>query len=275
MSVEPKIIITVAPVGTGIESPSFNPLTPQDVAAEVIACANAGASMVHLHVRNSKGVQTEDLSDYSATLDLIRESSDILVNASTGGITELSLDERCVALNDPRTEIASLNMGSVNIGEDVFVNKMSDIRYWASRMAESQVMPEMEIFSSGMLEAYAGLLEEKVLKPPYSFNLVLGFNWALSADVDTLYFMQSRLSGTSAPWGMVHVGRQDFSLLAAAIAMGASMVRVGFEDSVYMAPGVAAKTNAELVERTASLIRQLGFDVATCDEAKKILNIKQ
>jgi 3-keto-5-aminohexanoate cleavage enzyme len=273
MTEERKIIVTVAPVGADIEPPSINPLTHQEVAAEVIACAQAGASMVHLHVRDSQGVQTENLADYSAALDLIQESSEILVDGSTGGITGLSLEERCVALNDPRTDVASLNMGSFNFGEEVFINKVSDIRYWARRMEDSNVLPELEIFSSGTLATYPRLVEEGILKPPYYVNLVLGFEWALPANVDTLHYMQSQLPEKNTPWGVVHSGMQDLSLLATAIGMGASVVRVGFEDSVYYAPNQAAKTNAELVERVVSLIRQIGFKAATYDEAKDILGI--
>jgi 3-keto-5-aminohexanoate cleavage enzyme len=93
-----KIIVAVAPVGTDIKPPSVNPLTPEQVADTVIECTKAGASMVHLHVRDSRGNQTEDITDFSTTIDLIRQSSDIIIQGSTGGLTSLSLEERCVAL---------------------------------------------------------------------------------------------------------------------------------------------------------------------------------
>jgi 3-keto-5-aminohexanoate cleavage enzyme len=216
--------------------------------------------MVHLHVRDNQGEQTEDLTAFSATLDLIRKSSNIIIQGSTGGLTSLTLEQRCVALNDPRTEVASLNMGSINFGEDVYINKLPDIRYWAGRMAEARVAPELEI-------------EEKVLKPPYSINLCLGFHWALPADVETLFFMKTMLPEKDVPWGVIHDGMNDFALLATAVGMGASVVRVGFEDSAFFAPGKAAQTNAELVERMVSLIRQIGYETATCDEAREILAI--
>ena len=268
-----KIIVAVAPVGREIEPPSENPLTPQEVAAEVIACTRAGASMVHLHVRDSSGEQTENLTDFSTTLDLICESSDIIIQGSTGGLTSLTLEERCVALNDPRTEVASLNMGSINFGEDVYINKLPDIRYWARRMAETQVAPELEVFAAGMLPTYMELVEEGVLKPPYSINLCLGFHWALPADVDTLFFMRTLLPEKNVPWGVIHDGMHDFALLATANGLGASTVRVGFEDSVFYRPGKAARTNAELVEKIVSMVHQMGCEVATCDEAREILDI--
>jgi len=268
-----KIIVAVAPVGKNIEPPSINPLAPKEVAREVIDCTRAGASFVHLHVRDDKGSQTEDLTWFSRTLDLIRESSDIIIQGSTGGLSSLSLEERCVALNDPRVEAASLNMGSVNFGEDVYINRLPDIRYWARRMAETNVIPELEIFEAGMLTAVAKLVEEKVLKPPFTFGFPLGFHYALPANPNSLHFLTSSLP-VPAPWGVVHEGMQDFSLLAAALAMGAAAIRVGFEDSVYYAPGKAAATNAELVEKIVSLIHQIGYEVATPEEARKLLGLK-
>ena len=268
-----KIIIAIAPTGKKIKPPSVNPLTPEDVAQQVIACEKAGASMVHMHVRDQQGKQTEDLTDFSATLDLIRKDSDIVIQGSTGGLTDLTLEQRCVALEDSRVEVASLNMGSINFGEDVYVNRMPDIRHWARRMEETLVVPELEIFAAGMLPAYIQLVEEGVLKPPYSIGFVLGVRWALPANPETLFFMKTLLPEKDVPWGVIHAGMHDFALLATAIGVGASVVRVGFEDSPYFAPGKAALTNAELVERIVSLVHQMGFEVAACDEAREILGI--
>jgi 3-keto-5-aminohexanoate cleavage enzyme len=269
-----RIILAVAPVGRSVEPPAINPLTPQQVAAEVIACAKAGAGMVHLHVRDEKGVQTEDLSAYSKTLDLIRESCDIIIQGSTGGLTTLSLEQRCVALSDPRTEVASLNMGSVNFGEDVYINRIPDIRYWARRMAESRTLPELEIFDSGMLPAARALIAEGAIRPPYSICFCLGFRWTLAPDPRSLFFMTGMMRET-VPWGVIHDGMADLSLLAAAIAMGASLVRVGFEDSTCWAPGRAVAHNATLVEKLAALVRLLGCEVASPAEARGILGIRQ
>ena len=270
-----KIIVAVAPTGKKTEPPSVNPLTPEDVARQVIACEKAGASMVHMHVRDKEGEQTEDLTDFSTTLDLIRQSSDIVIQGSTGGLTDLTLKQRCVALDDSRVETASLNMGSINFDEDVYVNRVPDIRYWAHRMAETRVAPELEIFAAGMLPAYMKLVEEGVLKPPYSIGFCLGVRWALPANPETLFFMKTLLPEKDVPWGVIHAGMQDLALLATAIGMGASVVRVGFEDSVFFAPGKAAQTNAELVEKMVSLVHQIGYEVATCKEARDILGIAE
>jgi 3-keto-5-aminohexanoate cleavage enzyme len=267
-----KIIIAVAPVGRTTQPPAVNPLTPKQVADEVIRCARAGASMVHLHVRDTKGVQAEDIAVYSETLDRIRRSADIVIQGSTGGLTTLTLEQRCVALNDPRTEVASLNMGSVNFGEDVYINRLPDIRYWAKRMRQTRTVPEMEIFDSGMLPAARALVAEGAIKPPYSICFCLGFHWTLAPDPRSLFFMTSSMSET-VPWGIVHDGMTDFRLLATAVGLGASLVRVGFEDSIFWAPGRPVKRNAELVKKLADLVRLLGHEVATPSEARKILGI--
>ena len=268
-----KILVAVAPVGRNIKPPSVNPLSPDDVAKEVIACADAGAGMVHLHVRNSRGEQTEDITEFSKTLDIIRQSSDIIIQGSTGGLTELTLEERCVALNDHRVEVASLNMGSVNFGEEVYINRLPDIRYWARRMAETNAVPELEIFAAGMIPTYMKLVEEKVLTPPYWINFCLGFHWALPANPETLFFMKTILPEKNVPWGVIHDGMNDLALLATAIGMGASIVRVGFEDSPFYAPGKAANKNPELVERVVSLTQHIGYDVASAEEAREMLQL--
>ena len=267
-----KIIIAVAPVGRNVQPPAINPLTPKQVADEVIRCTQAGASMVHLHVRDAKGVQTADIGMYSETLDRIRRSSDIVIQGSTGGLTSLTLEQRCSALNDPRTEMASLNMGSVNFGEDVYINRLPDVRYWAKRMRQTKTVPEMEIFDSGMLPAARALVAEGAIKPPYSICFALGFHWTLAPDPKSLFFMTSMMHET-VPWGVIHDGMTNMSLLATAIGLGASLVRVGFEDSTFWAPDRPVKRNVELVKKLAQLVHLLGHEVATPLEARKILGI--
>ena len=268
-----KIIVAVAPVGKRIKPPSINPLAPEEVAREVTECTYAGASLVHLHVRDRQGEQTEDLSEYSLTLDLIRQSSDIIIQGSTGGLTNLTLEQRCVALNDPRTEIASLNMGSVNFGEDVYINRLPDIRFWAKKMTETKVIPELEIFEAGMLPVVQQLIDENILKLPFSYGFVLGAHWAVPADPKSLFFLTSLMT-EKAPWGVIHDNMNDLSLLALAIGMGASIVRVGFEDSVFYAKGKIANDNVELVNKLVLLIKHMGFEIATPQEARSILGVK-
>jgi 3-keto-5-aminohexanoate cleavage enzyme len=267
-----KIIITVAPVAASTPEKVDNPLTPEAIARDVVAAAKAGASIVHLHVRDRQGNLTEDLSIFSKTLSLIRDESDIIIQGSTGGVSRLSLEERCTALEDSRVEMASLNMGSVNFDEGVFINTLPEIRYWARRMKEKGVHPEMEVFEGGMINNAQMLIGEGQIPAGSSYAFTFGMVGAVPATVRDLYHLQDLLP-PGALWNFIHHGHQDFSLFAAALGMGASGARVGFEDSIYYAPGRFVKTNAELVQKLAALVRDIGYEVATPDEARQILGI--
>jgi 3-keto-5-aminohexanoate cleavage enzyme len=273
-----KIIVTVAPVchvGKVIPAECKNPLSPEEIAEDVINCYKAGASEVHLHTRDLKGEQTFDLEVFRNTIDMIHQQSDIIIQGSTGGLSTLTLAERCVCLDVPEVEVASLNMGSVNFGETVYINTLPDIRYWMNRMRETNVVPEMELFDLSMVETCTRLADEGVLDRQLHYNFCVGKGTSsnLSATGRNLCYLSSLCEpGTS--WGITHDQMEDFSMLACAIGMGASAVRVGFEDSFYYAPGKRAHTNAELVERLVALIRAMGCEPATPDEAREMQGIR-
>jgi 3-keto-5-aminohexanoate cleavage enzyme len=149
---------------------------------------------------------------------------------------------------------------------------MPDIRYWAQRMAAGRVVPELEIFEAGMLAAARQLMREGVLNPPCYCNLPLGAQWALPADHRSMAFITAMLPHDMR-WSVVHDGMRDFALLATAIGMGATAVRVGFEDSVWRAPGQAARRNADLVAGVVELITAMGGAVASPDEARELLGV--
>lgn len=273
-----KIIVTVAPVchvGKVIPAECKNPLSPEEIAEDVINCYKAGASEVHLHTRDLKGEQTFDLEVFRNTIDMIHQQSDIIIQGSTGGLSTLTLAERCVCLDVPEVEVASLNMGSVNFGETVYINTLPDIRYWMNRMRETNVVPEMELFDLSMVETCTRLADEGVLDRPLHYNFCVGKGTSsnLSATGRNLCYLSS-LCEPSTSWGITHDQMEDFSMLACAIGMGASAVRVGFEDSFYYAPGKRAHTNAELVERLVALIRAMGCEPATPDEAREMQGIR-
>jgi len=265
-----KIIIAVAPVAHVVAKlpPEMkNLLSAVEIAEDVIGCAKAGASMVHLHVRNMHGEQVQDLSYFSRTIDLIHKETDIVIQGSTGGVSELSLEDRCVSVKEPRTETASLNMGSVNFGEGVYINTLPDIRFWIEELAKHRVVPEMEIFDFSMLTSIKRLYEEGIFKKPLNYNFCLGFSGALPADPGLLAQLVSRLPEGSH-WGFVHEGMRDFKLIAAALGMGATTIRVGYEDGYLPeAPGIS---NTQLVQKAADLVKSLGFQIATPNEARKI-----
>lgn len=274
-----KIIITVAPVchtGKGVPKGAFNPITPEDIANDVANCATLGASMVHLHTRDENGSQTCELSVFSKTLDLISEKTDIVIQGSTGGLADLTREEKCVCLNEPRVEVASLNMGSVNFGNDVYANSLPDIRFWAEQMKKNKVAPELENFDLSMIETCSRMADEGVLERPLHYNFCLGAGSAsnLAANGRNILYMQS-LTEPGSHWGLTHDSMTDFSILVGALALGASVVRVGFEDSFYYAPGRIAETNAILVEKLALIIKGMGFELTTPSEAREILGINK
>lgn len=272
-----KIIVTVAPVchvGKPIPEGCKNPLSPEEITEDVLNCYRAGACQVHLHTRDLKGNPTFELDVFSQTIHAIREHSDMIIQGSTGGLSDLSLADRCVSLNVPEVEIASLNMGSVNFGETVYINTMPDLRYWAKRQQEANVVPEMELFDLSHVECCTRLADEGVIRRPLHYNFCVGPGGSsnLSATGRNLALLCA-LTEPGTSWGINHDSMKDFSILACAIGMGANAVRVGFEDSFYYAEGKLARTNAELVERLVTLIRAMGCEPATPAEAREMLEI--
>lgn len=270
-----KVLLSVAPVcheTVSIPPGVQVPYTPEEVAREVIECAGMGTGMVHLHVRNEKGEQTADLSFFSRTIDLIRQESDIIIQGSTGGVAELSLEERCVSLNDPRVEVASLNMGSANLGEGVYINTLPDIRYWAGRMMDAGVVPEMEIFDLSMIDSVVKIGQEGLAKEPYSFNFCMGFENAIQAEPDHLGVLKRALPAGSH-WGIIHENMFDLSLLATAAGMGASALRFGFEDSFVFGEGKVAETNMEILDPLLRLLELMDMEPMTAADARELLGV--
>ena len=273
-----KIVITVAPVchvGKVIPAECKNPLTPEEIAADTLACYQAGACEVHLHTRDLQGNPTFELDVFRDTIRRIREHSDMIIQSSTGGLSDLSLEQRCVCLNVPEVEVASLNMGSVNFGETVYINTMPDLRYWAKRLRETNTVPEMELFDLSHVECCTRLADEGVIDRPLHYNFCVGpGNSSNLAATGRNLALLNAITESGTSWGITHDSMQDFSMLACAIGMGADFVRVGFEDSFYYAPGKRAHTNAELVERLVKLIRLMGCEPATPQEARVMQHIK-
>ena len=261
-------------MGKPIPEGCKNPLTPEEITEDVLNCYRAGACQVHLHTRDLKGNPTFELDVFSQTIHAIREHSDMIIQGSTGGLSDLSLADRCVSLNVPEVEIASLNMGSVNFGETVYINTMPDLRYWAKRQQEANVVPEMELFDLSHVECCTRLADEGVIRRPLHYNFCVGPGGSsnLSATGRNLALLCA-LTEPGTTWGINHDSMKDFSILACAIGMGANAVRVGFEDSFYYAEGKLARTNAELVERLVALIRAMGCEPATPAEAREMLEI--
>lgn len=268
-------MISVAPVAAVRQH-----LNARQLAEEVIACGEAKAAMVHLHVRDEEGQLTEDLSLVEQAARLIRERSDIILQISTGGVSSLSIKQRCAPVSPQWVEANSLNVGSVNLGEAVYQNPIKDVRYCVEQILKYKKVPEIEVFEMGMIKTVWDLAREYPFARPILFSIVLGHPGAAPATERTLRSMLGTLEEFfpepgEALWGITQAGREDFTLIEKALKMGASTVRIGFEDSAYLAPWVRAESNVPLVEKTADLISRLGLSPASPAEARQMLGIPE
>lgn len=261
-----KIIISLAPVAAG---------TPTDVeklGEDVRKSSQAGAAMCHLHCRRPDGSLTPDISFMVEQFERIAENTDMIIQASTGGVSGMNIEERCRPLDYWRVESASLNGGTTNLGEAVYINSFDDIRFCAKAVYERGIIPEIEVFDIGMLYNIEYTKSQVPYREPVLFNLVFGHKGGMQPNIECLSAFRAAVP-TGAKWGVTHFGRDNWEFLAAAIAMGASVVRIGFEDSAYLEEGVNATENCQLVERLVHLIRAMGLDAATPNEAREIMGI--
>lgn len=269
-----KLMITVAPCippDLAKNIPGLD-LTPQGIADEVVRAYHAGANVVHLHVWDENGQPTTDLDAFKHTLHLIRERCDIVIEGSTGGVNTLSPRERSVSL-ETDIELASLNPGSVNYDQGVYINSPSDIAFWAQTMHERHIKPDMAIFEVGMMATCLQLAEQGWIEPPYLFAFVLGQTGALPAAPKNLGFLVDNLP-PQAYWTAVgHLGH-DLQMAVLAMAMGGH-VRAGYEDNPYYLPGTLATSNAQLIERLVRITREIGREIATPDEIRTLLGLAQ
>ena len=247
-------------------------LSPEGIADEVVRAYNAGANIVHLHVWDEQGRPTRDLSAFEHTIRLIRERSDIIIEGSTGGVGELSPAERSVSLLTD-IEMASLNPGSVNYDQGVYINSPDDIAYWAQEMHRRRIKPDMAIFEAGMIANALRLAEKGWIEPPFLFNFVLGQEGAIPATPRNLLFLKESIPEGSL-WGVIGHGGHDLAMSALAINIGGH-ARAGFEDNPYYRPGELAKSNAQLIERLVRLAREIGRSIATPAEARIMLQLKK
>jgi len=272
-----KLIINVAVCGsapTRQQNPAI-PHSPQEIAQEALRCWRAGASVVHVHVRDPQtGAPDFKRELFAEVLERIRAESDMLVNLTTSGFNLQSDDpgeERLIPVA-LKPDLCSLDVGSLNFRGRVFINPADWVEKAAGRMQETGVKPEIEAFELGHLRQAKDLVEKGLVDPPPYFQLCLGVPWGAPADLPTLMaFRQHLIPG--CPWSVLGVGPHQLPITTHAMLLGGH-VRVGFEDNLYMSRGVLADSNARFVERTVELARILQREVATCDDARRILNIK-
>ena len=287
-----KIIITCAVTGSA-PTPDMNPavpVTPEEIALSALEAHDAGAAIVHLHARNPETkLSSLDPAYYRASTERIRASgSDIVINLTTGpGASFIPGEEnpadgtaksvfvtpeaRVQHVAEMRPEICSLDIATMNRPNRVFLNTREHLTEMAKRIYALGVKPELEVFDLGHIELARYLLNEGILKSPPLFQLCLGTAFGAPAKVETLIHMRDQLPA-DATWAAFGISRWEMPIVAAAIQLGGH-VRVGLEDNIYLERGVLAPSNAALVEKAARIIRLLGYEVASSDEAREILGL--
>lgn len=274
-----KVIITVAPTGsvtTRTDTP-YLPITPEEVIEETVRSYNAGASVVHLHARDPlTGQPTPSLEVFRMYLEGIRARCPVITQITTGGgaaTLGLGYEDRIRPVEELRPDSASLNAGSMNFGRKLFPNPPKVMESFAKRMVELGVMPEFEIYDLSMIQNVEVWIRKPALvSPPYQNSLVMGVMGGIPPTIKNLVALVEALPKGDT-WQVIGIGRHQFTLGMVGVLLGGN-IRVGFEDNVYLARGVLARSNAELVEKAVRLIRELGLDVATVEEARNILPLK-
>lgn len=269
-----KVIITAAICGAEVsrkQQPAL-PVLAEELAKEAKRCVDAGASIIHLHVRNSDGSPTQDKKVFKKAFMAIKENCDLLpiIQPSTGGAVGMTATERFKPV-ELKPEMATLDCGTVNFGEEIFVNDIPLMREFAKKMNELEVLPELECFDLSHVISANRLFEEGYLSCHKHFDMVMGIPGAIDASVKSLTQMVERID-TDDTFTVAGVGRFQNYMMFAALAMGGH-VRVGFEDNIYLKKGVLADSNARFVEKAVRLAREVGREVAEIDDARKILKI--
>lgn len=270
--VTPDVILTAAIVGAEItraQTPHL-PITPEEIATEAARCREAGASVIHLHVRTDDGTPTQSADRFRRAIDAIRKKTDVVIQTSTGGAVGMSIDERAGPLAC-KPEMATLNCGSLNFGDDVFVNKRPEIRDLAGRIRAAGSVAELECYEVGHVEEALALLKEGAIAEPLHFQFVLGVAGGIGAEEAHVRHMIGLLPA-GATWGVAAVGRHQRPMTELAIRLGGH-ARVGLEDNIYLDKGVLAEGSAPLVARAAAYAKEVGRAVADPARARQLLGL--
>jgi len=272
-----KVIITAAITGSRItrDLTPYIPYTPEEITQSSIECWNAGAAIVHIHVRDLKtGLGTQDLELFRQVAEPLREKTDLVLCLTTSGIAgrNLPVEARLVSLG-LKPGLASFDAGSINLGSGVFSNPPEFLDAAAQMMKEKGVKPEIEIFDSGMIVTALRMRDEGKLDEPLHFQFVLGTPWGAPATPKTLLHL-CELIPKSATWSVIGIGRGHLPMSMMGLIMGGH-IRVGMEDNIYYETGELAKTNAQFVERIVRIAKEYGREVASPDEAREILGLRK
>jgi uncharacterized protein (DUF849 family) len=287
-----KVMISCAVTGSA-DTPGRNPavpVTPAQIAASAVDAAKAGAAIVHIHVRDPKTTKPSmDGALYREVVERIRASgTDLLINLTTGpgarfvpgeddplkpgpGTSLKRPDERVRHVVELRPEICSLDMGSLNMGDRVFVNTPAHLQTMAVAIRDAGVMPELEVFETGHLLLAKRFLESGFVKPPGLFQICLGISWGQPATPEAMTYMRNLLP-PNCVWFAFGISLHQFPMVAQAVLLGGHP-RVGLEDNIYLEKGILASSNAALVEKAARIVEILGDQIATPAQARQMLGL--
>ena len=303
MSQSHKVIITCAVTGS-IHTPSMSPhlpITPREIADAAVGAAEAGAAIVHLHARDPvDGHPTQDPRYFREFAPDIARRSDVVINFTTGGAATMTIEDRLQPALQLKPEVASLNMGSMNFGlfpmlkrfptlkhdwerpylessrDRIFRNTFGDIEHILRTCADNGTRFEIECYDVSHLYTAALFLERGLVKPPLFIQTVFGIRGGIGAhpeDVMHLRRTADRLFGDQYVWSVLGAGRNQMTIATLSAALGGN-VRVGLEDSLWDGPGTLARTNAAQVTRIRTILEALSLEVATPDDARRILKLK-
>ena len=269
-----KLIITNCVSGAEVtkENNPAVPYTVDEYVREAKSAYEAGASIIHLHVRYDDGKPTQDKARFKVIMDAIRKACpDVIIQPSTGGAVGMTNDER-LQPTELNPEMATLDCGTMNFGgDDVFENTENTIKYFGQKMIERGIKPECEVFDKSMIEMCLRLAKKGYVKYPIHWDFVMGVNGGIGGEIRDFTFLAGSIPAGST-YTVAGVGRYEFPLAAMAIIHGGH-VRVGFEDNVYISKGVLAKSNGELVAKVVRLANEFGRGIATPAEARQILGL--
>jgi 3-keto-5-aminohexanoate cleavage enzyme len=267
-----KLIITVALTGN-VPTKEMNPnvpVTPDEIAADVKRCFEAGASVFHVHARDSNHKPTLDIGVYKANVRRIKAlAPEVIIQLSTGARAGKQWEDRARPIR-LLPEMGSFTTGSNNLPGIVYENSPQFIDYLARVYQETSVKPEIEVFETGMINNALFLQKKGLIQPPLHFDFVLGAPGSMPGTVKNLQFLSESIPAGST-WCVAGIGKSEILLSAAAITMGGH-VRVGIEDNLSLPDGTPA-SNPLLVEKIVRIAREIGRDIATPDEARSILSL--
>lgn len=257
------------------------PYSPEEYAAEAKRAYEAGAAAVHIHARKTDGAPSYEIADYRRIYEAVTAACPLIINFSTGAIG-IPVETKIAPVKAIKPAIAALNMGSMNyakynqgkkrfVFDFVFPNPFTEIIALVTAMKETRVKPEMECFDAGHIGNSFPLIDMGLIAPPFQYSLIMGVLGGIPPTVENLV-QQVRLLPPRSDWQVIGISDDQWRMVGAAIGLGGN-VRVGLEDNFYVSPGVMAKSNGELAEKAARMIRDQGRQVASVTECRERLGL--